>query len=261
MEYVLGTNDREVDRLAAQQRIWGPVTEAFLDRLGVAEGARVLDAGCGPGSTLGTLRRRIGPTGRLVGVDASPRFIADLEAEGVHAELVCGRLSEAPIEGPFDLIFSRWVFTFVPDPAAVVRRFASLLAPGGVLAIQDYNHYGVSAFPESAHFRAVIKATRDYIEREGGDSWIAGKLPAHFHAAGLELFDTKANILTGGPGSPVFEWLNAFLVPFSGVYREAGLLTDDQHADFLADWASRARDLGALYFSPNVVDLAARKPA
>ena len=53
--YVLGRDEEETSRLEAQQALWGPVTEAFLDRLELPDGARVAELGCGPGLVLPAL--------------------------------------------------------------------------------------------------------------------------------------------------------------------------------------------------------------
>ena len=49
--------------------MWEGATERVLDRVGLAAGARCLDAGCGPGETMRQLAQRVGPSGRVVGID------------------------------------------------------------------------------------------------------------------------------------------------------------------------------------------------
>ena len=78
--YVLGTDDHELARLELQQRVWSDQTEAWLDLLELAPGMRVLDAGCGPGLATERLRERVGPTGSVVAVDGSPRWIDHVQA-------------------------------------------------------------------------------------------------------------------------------------------------------------------------------------
>ncbi|MHC4264090.1 MAG: class I SAM-dependent methyltransferase, partial [Planctomycetota bacterium] len=73
-DYVLGTGDHELERLALQQRVWSDQTEAWIDALGVEPGATVIDAGCGPGWVTESLLERVGPTGRVIAIDESDRW-------------------------------------------------------------------------------------------------------------------------------------------------------------------------------------------
>src|SRR6185436_11900675 len=51
--------------------------QIMLERMNVAPGEAILEVGCGPGTDLFDLVERVGPTGRLVGVDASEVMIAE----------------------------------------------------------------------------------------------------------------------------------------------------------------------------------------
>ena len=265
-EYVLGANDVELARLTLQHEVWGEVTERFLDGVGVPKGGRVLDLGCGPGLVLPSLRSRVGSTGRVDALDASARWIAHVAREvaacrwtNVHP--VCARLDGANLESAaYDVVFARWVVEFIPNPRDVLRQLASALRPGGVLALIDYNHEGISLFPESEGFRAVVRAMRAMWRLHGGDAFLAGRLPGLFRAAGLEPLPPSTTVLTGGPDSGVFRWADAFFPAHSENMVREGVLTADERAHFLTDWAARKADPDAVFFSPIVVGAAARKP-
>ena len=263
--YPLGTSDEELERLRFQHEVWGPVTGAFLDRIGVQPGARCLDLGCGPGFVALELAERVGEAGTVVALDESPRWIAHVEREARERRVTNLRglrstVEAAPLEpGSFDLVFARWVFSFLPDPAAVVRRLAPALAPGGLLAVQDYNHEGISLFPGSEGFRAVVRATRELYARSRGDTWIAARMPGIMRAAGLQVREVRPTVICGGPGSPAFRWAGAFFPHFSGKMLAEGLLSPAERERFLAEWAERERDPDALFFSPIVVDVLARR--
>lgn len=264
--YPLGTTDEELARLAFQHEVWGGVTRAFLDRLKLERGARVVDLGCGPGFVTAELAARVGRSGEVLAVDESARWIERVEQEAelhgwtqVRAERV--RLQELELEeGAYDVLFARWVFSFVPEPAVVLARLVRALRPGGIVAIEDYNHEGVSLFPESEGFRAVVRATRALYGKFGGDVWVAGRVRSIFRKAGLETVALAPNVLCGAPGSPAFRWAGLFFPHFSQKMQEQGLLTAEERARFLAEWAERERDPDALFFSPIVVDAVARKP-
>jgi SAM-dependent methyltransferase len=269
-EYVLGTNEVELARLTLQQEVWGRVTDAFLDRLAVPAGGVCLDVGCGPGLLLDTLSRRVGPRGRVDALDESTVWRAHLDARErarphANVRLVLGRVgpeivSDPPlVDGSYDLVLARWVLSFLPRPAEVVARLARLVKPGGVLAFQDYNHEGISLFPESEGFRAVVRATRATWASRGGDMWVAARLPGMLRAAGLTLVDCTPTVLAGGPSSGVFRWADSFFPVHSANMVRAGLLTEPERERFLAEWSDRLANPDATFFSPILLDVAGRK--
>ena len=266
-EYVLGSSDPELARLRFQQQVWSGVSERFLDRLHLHEGARVLDAGCGPGLMLESLRARVGTSGRVVALDSSPHWMACVarlcsEHGWRNVHLQQGELQSAPLEPKsFDLIWMRWVLSFLPDAQGIVNRLAGALRPHGILAIQDYNHEGVSLFPESAGFRAIVRATRALYAKRGGDVWIAGSLPRIARFAGLQMLELHPNVLCGTPSSDAFRWADAFFPHYSLAMEEAGLLSAGERRAFLDEWDARRRDPDAFFCSPIVIGMIARRAA
>jgi len=263
--YVLETGDRELQRLAFQHEVWGPITERFLDRLQLARGARVLDLGCGPGFVLDSLARRVGPQGSVLALDESQRWIEHLRrrpraADEAGVEILQARLEDAPLPAAsFDLIFARWVLSFPPGVDAIVQRLALALKPGGVLAIEDYQHEGISLYPISEGFKAAIRATRALYASRGGDAFVAGRLPGLMRAAGLELIELRPNVICGGPDSPAFRWAGAFFPHYSEALAAAGFMSAQERERFLEEWSAAQRNPDAMFFSPMVVDVAARK--
>jgi SAM-dependent methyltransferase len=264
-EYVLGTSDHELARLGLQQEVWGGFTRRVLDAVALPMRARALDAGCGPGFVTAELRGRVGG-GSVVALDESPRWIEHVRAlarrEGwTNVELLQGRVETVPLApASFDLVFLRWVLAFLPDPLAILRRMAAALKPGGALVVMDYNHEGISVFPESAGFRAAVRAVRAAYAAHGGDTWLMGRIQGLFRAAGLEPELFEPQVIAGGPGSPAHRWLDAFFPFHSRQWVEQGLMSAPERALFLREWDERARDPSASFFSPIVVGASARKP-
>jgi hypothetical protein len=90
---------------------------------------------------------------------------------------------------------------------------------------------------------------------------VAGRARRIFRAAGLETVEVVPNVMCGAPGSAAFRWAGSFFPHFSGVMVERGVLTAQERELFLREWGERERDPDALFFSPFVVDAAARKRA
>jgi ubiquinone/menaquinone biosynthesis C-methylase UbiE len=116
-DYIL-SNIAEAERLRVQARVWEADVEALLDQIGVQPSWRCLDLGCGALGILAPLSRRVGPGGRVVGVDTDERLLAAahayVEQEGLtNVELLQrdGRDTGLPRDS-FDLVHMRFVWAF-----------------------------------------------------------------------------------------------------------------------------------------------------
>jgi len=72
--YALGHTPEEYERLRMQARAWDAATGRLLDGICLSSGASCLGAGCGPGETMRAMAERVGPTGRVLGLDADPEI-------------------------------------------------------------------------------------------------------------------------------------------------------------------------------------------
>ena len=82
--YSLGSNPAEHDRLRRQSPELRDASALLLDRVGIAQGWQAVDLGCGPSGILELLADRVGPAGRVVGLDFEPANVA--LARGFAAE-------------------------------------------------------------------------------------------------------------------------------------------------------------------------------
>jgi len=109
-----------------------------MDRHPPPKGASVVDIGCGFGDTTVELARRVGPTGRVVGVDAAERFIASAreEARGIaNAAFEVADVESHVPGGPHELAFSRMGTMFFAQPVFALRNIRKALAPTGLLCM------------------------------------------------------------------------------------------------------------------------------
>ena len=116
-------------------------SRATVDLLDVRPGQRVLEIGFGPGLAVELLAERVGG-GQVVGVDHSEAMLGQATRRNARAirdgrvRLILGSAEALPAsEAPFDRIVAVNVFMFWEDPAAVLARIRSHLAPDGVLAL------------------------------------------------------------------------------------------------------------------------------
>lgn len=107
----------------------------LLARVPLRDARLVYDLGCGPGNSTELLVQRF-PGARVVGVDNSPSMLesARKRLPGVGFDLA-DVATWQPEEAP-DLIYANATLQWVPDHERLVPRLFSLLAPGGVLAVQ-----------------------------------------------------------------------------------------------------------------------------
>lgn len=99
-------------------------------------GQRVLDVGCGAGSTASFLSRDWGAT--CVGLDNSATLIAEAAARDSTVGWVVGRAQAIPFpDCYFDAVFSECFLSTQDDPAEALREIRRVLRPGGRLAVTD----------------------------------------------------------------------------------------------------------------------------
>jgi ubiquinone/menaquinone biosynthesis C-methylase UbiE len=117
-----------VDAQEVLDQMFRPVEDLLVDMMGAGAGHRVLDVGCGTGSTTLAAARRLGAKGRCIGVDVSAPMIAvaqsRAEREDSTASFICADAQTHAFEpASFDRIMSRFGVMFFENP---VLAFANL---------------------------------------------------------------------------------------------------------------------------------------
>lgn len=264
--YVLGTHDEELQRLGLQHSLWREQAEALWDLAGIRPGMTVLDVGCGPGFATLDLARRVGPTGHVIAVDESQRYLDHLKAQADAAGLANietrhGDAQNLPVTpNCADAAYARWVLCFVPKPEAVLSGVVTALRAGGVFAIQDYYFYrAMRLCPPSDAFNRTILAVHDSWVQRGGDSDIGSRLPSMLAPAGFNVAHLRALVRMARPHEPLWQWPFTFFRNFLPMLVEMGLLTQAEHDAFNADWKARESDPGGFFATPPMIDIVATK--
>jgi ubiquinone/menaquinone biosynthesis C-methylase UbiE len=126
------------DRQPMQDVLLAPVSQALIESAGVKAGERVIDVGCGCGSTSIELAERVAPAGFVLGVDISTPMLArarELAPKNLPVDFVLADATVYPFDPRhFDLVASRFGVMFFADPVISFANLRTALRPSGRLA-------------------------------------------------------------------------------------------------------------------------------
>jgi SAM-dependent methyltransferase len=263
-EYILGVNENELDRLKFQHNVWKEYTDKFFERLNIKKGWKALDAGSGPGFAAMDLLERVGDSGEVTILEPAEYYLNYFKEYCVknkisNAKCIHGTVESSQLpQSYYNLIFARWVIGFVPDPELFLDKLVPALAPGGIIGFQDYAYEALAIYPRGGAFEKMPDAIRAYWRLEGGDPYIATRLPKMFKDRGIRLIDFTPLSRAGNPDSLVYEWAHRFFKVHIQVMADKGIITQQLADEMLADWIEHRNNPDSIFFSPIVVDAAGR---
>jgi SAM-dependent methyltransferase len=119
-------------------RTYQAIEDRLVDEISPATTSRVLDVGCGTGSTTVAAARRLGANGRCTGVDISEPMIAAArgraERAGVPVTFIVADAQTYPFEpASFDAIISRFGVMFFADSVAAFTNLRRAASAGAIL--------------------------------------------------------------------------------------------------------------------------------
>jgi SAM-dependent methyltransferase len=175
--------------------------EAFVGRLDLPVGAKVLDVACGTGNVSLPLARR---GARVTGVDIAPNLLAQARerarAEGLEISFEEGDAEQLPYpDSAFDAVITMFGAMFAPQPERVVAECARVLKVGGQLAMANFTPGGFAGRMFQLTARHVGTPMGIAPPAQWGHPMVVrGRLAPSFDKIELDLIPMQVDF----PGSP-----------------------------------------------------------
>ena len=159
-----------------------------------------MDYGCGPGHFACELARRVGPDGRVWGLDINSEFL-ERTRERARSEGFDERLRTAQVEkdqlpladATVDRVVCKNVLEYVPDPDQTIREFRRVLRPGGLAHVTDSDWGLITLEP---HGIERVSELMEWAKVAFQTPLIGRSLYGRFRAAGFT--DVRVQILANG---------------------------------------------------------------
>jgi ubiquinone/menaquinone biosynthesis C-methylase UbiE len=236
------------------------VKRQMLDACPVRAGDHVLDVGCGLGHEARRLAERVGPQGRVTGIDANPVMIAEARQRAAGLPLpIAFEVGDAHHvdlpDNTFDLCRTERVLRYLASPETAVGEMARLAKSGGsVLAFDFDSDQTIVDAPDAA----LVRRIAEVLDAAVPSSWIGRQLFGLFKRAGLRGVRVVPHAIcfSGAVGFAVYQRLNHGTID-QAVH--AGQVTADEVA---AWWAALTQAAEAETFFAAVLGFIAtgRKP-
>ena len=152
---------------------------------------RILDVGCGPGTTTQVLAESI-PTGCITGLDIDKRFINYAENEArkynlKNVQYVTGDCYDMNFEDNiFDGCFALNLLEFLKKPVDALIEIKRVTKPNGVICIMDIDYENIIIRPAVRHSEKIVKINALLKKYKGADAYVGRKLEQYFHMADIK---------------------------------------------------------------------------
>lgn len=260
--YVLPTGSTGRERLRVLARATEAGTCRLLDEVGVAAGMACLDVGCGGGDVARLLAARVGPEGRVLGVDLDPALVAIATAEAASAGLGqlayrAGSVLELS-EAGFDVVYARFLLTHLAERDRALAAMREALRPDGAVVLEDIDFAGHFAYPALPELDAYCQLYTALTRSTGGDAEIGRAVPSLLRRAGLQEIEVRISQPASFTGEAKLITLRT-MQGIAGRAIEAGLATTAEVERIVAALKRAAADPYVLMGMPRIVQAWGRK--
>ena len=212
---------------------WREGHEALIAPAEVGAGQVVADFGCGPGALVVEMARRVGSSGRVIGLDINEdflertRLLAEQEGLADRVETVLLEDDGIPLaDRSVDRVLCKNVLEYVPDPERTIREFHRVLRPGGRAHVSDSDWGAALLEPLGERFARIMSAAGIAFRTP----LIGRKLYGLFRGAGFD--DVRVEVLTN---ADTVGALRSVLSNMAGYARKSGQIEDAEAERFVRD--------------------------
>jgi SAM-dependent methyltransferase len=255
--YLLGDSPAEIRHLVEQAAVYAPEANQLFDLIGVEPGTAAIDIGCGVMGVLHLLAERIGPSGRVVGLDREPRILeagrglAEQRALNVKFVEADATASGLP-EDSYDLVHARTVLLNVSNPQEILAEMIRIARPGGIVAIQEPDASAWACDPPHPAFDILRSEIINAYRRTGKDFNIGRRAARMLRDVGLEGVRVRATARV----TQVGDFYQTFLLTIAGLARDVivadGNITDDEFDSYSTALRNHLDTPGTLTCQPLV---------
>jgi SAM-dependent methyltransferase len=254
--YVIQGGRPGKERLRLLSSVMWPTTERLLQRAGLRPGLHCLDLGCGGGDVSRELARRVGPTGRVVGIDRD-ETILQLDREDLLADPLpnlsfrAADAEDLQESASYDLVYARFLLTHLPRRDRGLQGMLRSLRPGGVVVMEEVDFAGHFCYPNCPAFWRYVELYQQVVLRRGGDPFLGPKLPLMLMEAGVQNVQVEVvqPVFLEGPGKLIAA---ITLERTADSIRETGLASAEELTRLIAELHAAAEEPRQLLSVPRV---------
>src|SRR5262249_39206930 len=197
--YILATGGKDVNRRRLLHEVYGPGTEALFHRVGLRDGLRVVEIGCGSGNTACWVAQQVAPSGSVVAIDISSDQIEQARRQAQRRNLrniefhVADAYSPRLPEGSFDLVYCPLVLIHLTRPAAALAAIRGLVRSGGQLVCEEMDLGCWLCDPPAAAMTRFFALNAALGERRGENFCLGASLHRLFREVGFGRPEVGAN--------------------------------------------------------------------
>jgi SAM-dependent methyltransferase len=265
-DYVLGTQDVEIERLGLQHLVWRPRASDAWRRAGFTVGQHLLDIGCGPGYATLDLAAIVGTSGKVTAIDRSPKFLDVLKArvdkqsvrnvETIELDLDQGALPRLDADGAW----CRWVFAFLNRPRDLLKAIHGALKPGASLVVHEYFNYSSwSLSPRQPGLAEFVQLVISSWRKSGGEPDIGLELMSWLPQEGFAIRELRPIVDVVGPRDFIWQWPSTFVDVGLARLTELGYLPPHRAGEIQEMFRRAESDPDTRMITPGVLEIVATR--